>query len=328
MSRAQGEHRDRDRDRNQDRGNTGRDRHRHRDKDRDWDTNERQGSYSEKKKVSRFDERFSDGRSPRRRSRSRSRSRSPPHRSHRASDDRRGWDREQEQPPMDNDKSDLYSQDNLRTHHDQDKHSRKRERNEESGRGVWNAPAKEQWGNVGKEAEIDQLKNPAVPEEEKAKANFGLTGALAKDIETGNMKKGQVLKFTEPLDAALPTKQWRFYVFKGDEVIETLYIHRQSVYLIGRDDRIADIITLHESCSKQHAVVQFREMQRLDSRKSSDESQAEVRPYLMDLGSANKTFLNGKEIEEARYYELREKDVIRFGASSREYVLLHSSSAT
>ena len=37
--------------------------------------------------------------------------------------------------------------------------------------------------------------------------------------------------------------------------------------------------------------------------------------------------MNGNEIEDSRYYELREKDSIRFGGSSREYVLLHDSSA-
>ena len=47
----------------------------------------------------------------------------------------------------------------------------------------------------------------------------------------------------------------------------------------------------------------------------------------MDLGSTHKTFMNGKEIEDSRYYELRERDSITFGGSSREYLLLHDSSA-
>jgi smad nuclear-interacting protein 1 len=47
----------------------------------------------------------------------------------------------------------------------------------------------------------------------------------------------------------------------------------------------------------------------------------------MDLGSTHKTFLNKVEIENSRYYELREKDTITFGGSSREYLLLHETSA-
>ena len=52
-----------------------------------------------------------------------------------------------------------------------------------------------------------------------------------------------------------------------------------------------------------------------------------VRPYLMDLGSTNGTCVNGEKLEPARYVELLEGDVIRFGLSSREYVLLHDRSA-
>jgi smad nuclear-interacting protein 1 len=47
----------------------------------------------------------------------------------------------------------------------------------------------------------------------------------------------------------------------------------------------------------------------------------------MDLGSVHGTFLNGSKIDDGRYYELREKDAIHFGASSREYVLLNESSS-
>lgn len=53
-----------------------------------------------------------------------------------------------------------------------------------------------------------------------------------------------------------------------------------------------------------------------------------VRPYIIDLGSGNGTYLNNQRIEAQRYYELKEKDVIKFGFSSREYVLLHEFSDT
>lgn len=42
----------------------------------------------------------------------------------------------------------------------------------------------------------------------------------------------------------------------------------------------------------------------------------------MDLESTNKSYLNGNEIEPARYYELREEDILKFGESQREYVLM------
>ena len=51
-----------------------------------------------------------------------------------------------------------------------------------------------------------------------------------------------------------------------------------------------------------------------------------VLPYIIDLGSSNGTYLNNTRIEPQRYYELKEKDVVKFGYSSREYVLLHENS--
>jgi smad nuclear-interacting protein 1 len=42
----------------------------------------------------------------------------------------------------------------------------------------------------------------------------------------------------------------------------------------------------------------------------------------MDLESTNGTFLNGDKIEGARYYEIREKDIVKFGESLREYVFM------
>lgn len=53
-----------------------------------------------------------------------------------------------------------------------------------------------------------------------------------------------------------------------------------------------------------------------------------VKPYIIDLGSGNGTYLNNQRIDPQRYYELKEKDVLKFGFSSREYVLLHEFSDT
>lgn len=46
------------------------------------------------------------------------------------------------------------------------------------------------------------------------------------------------------------------------------------------------------------------------------------RPYLIDLESTHGTFLNGKRIEPGRFVQLLPKDIIKLGASTREYVFL------
>ena len=45
----------------------------------------------------------------------------------------------------------------------------------------------------------------------------------------------------------------------------------------------------------------------------------------MDLGSTNGTHLNGERIDDSRYVELREKDSLKFGSSSRDYVLMNAT---
>ena len=131
-----------------------------------------------------------------------------------------------------------------------------------------------------------------------------------------------MLLHNEPPEARRPGARWRLYVFKNGEPLgEPLCVHRQSRYLCGRERRVADVPIDHPSCSKQHAVLQYR----LTEKETPDGlMETAVRPYLMDLGSTNGTYLNGERMEPQRYYELLEKDLLKFGNSSREYVFLKS----
>ncbi len=160
------------------------------------------------------------------------------------------------------------------------------------------------------------------PEKEKEKPNFELSGKLTEDTNT---YRGVVIKYSEPREARKPKKRWRLYPFKGEEVLPVLHIHRQSAYLLGRDRRVADIPVDHPSCSKQHAALQYRLVpyEREDGTRGR-----RVRLYVIDLGSANGTYVNNKRIDPERYVELMEKDVLKFGFSTREYVLLPETADT
>lgn len=113
------------------------------------------------------------------------------------------------------------------------------------------------------------------------------------------------------------------YPFKGETELPVLYIHRQSGFLIGRDRKICDVAVDHPSCSKQHAALQFR---LVPYEREDGSTGKRVRPYIIDLESANGTFVNNNKIDSKKYVELLEKDVIKFGFSTREYVLLHEAS--
>jgi len=160
------------------------------------------------------------------------------------------------------------------------------------------------------------------PPEDKTKPNFGPSGLLAAATNTVKHSDGTstLLKYNEPPEARRPLVGWRLYVFKGDEQVDLLHIHRQSAYLIGRDRTVTDIPLEHPSCSKQHAVIQYRLVQQQDG---SGNSKGVIKPFVIDLESTNGTHVNGEAIPTSRYYELKASDVIKFGTSNREYVLLH-----
>lgn len=187
-------------------------------------------------------------------------------------------------------------------------HHRRRRRDDRDNDGDY------EWGKRD-----DRSKDDDKDSADKEKPNFGLSGKLAEDT---NKVNGVVIKYAEPPEARIPKKRWRLYPFKGEQSLPTLYIHRQSCYLIGRDRKICDIPVDHPSCSKQHAALQYRLM----PYERNDGSEGKrVIPYIIDLESANGTFLNNKQIDPKKYHQLMEKDVLKFGFSTREYVILHEN---
>ena len=86
---------------------------------------------------------------------------------------------------------------------------------------------------------------------------------------------------------------------KGDDLLDTFHISKQSAYLFGRERQVADIPVDHPSLSKQHAVLQYRA---LPTRSElGGPTKLRCKPFLMDLESTNGTFINGVRLESARY---------------------------
>ncbi|KAK4685420.1 smad nuclear-interacting protein 1, partial [Tremellales sp. Uapishka_1] len=125
------------------------------------------------------------------------------------------------------------------------------------------------------------------PSIEPEKPNFGNSGLLAKETNT---VKGVQLKYNEPPEARKPLKNWRLYVFKG----------------------------------KEQVAIQYRQ---ITEKNEFGDSTTTIKPFIIDLDSTNGTHVNDQEIPKSRYYELRNSDVLKFGTSSREYVLLHEEAA-
>ncbi|KAH6847393.1 SMAD/FHA domain-containing protein [Chaetomium sp. MPI-CAGE-AT-0009] len=161
------------------------------------------------------------------------------------------------------------------------------------------------------------------PEKPKEKPNFGNSGVLAAASNSVTQADGTTitLKYHEPPEARKPPPRdsWKLFVFKGQDIVDTIELGTRSCWLVGRDVAVVDLPAEHPSLSKQHAVIQFRYTEK---RNEFGDKIGRVKPYLIDLESANGTMLNGEKVPESRYLELRNKDMVQFGSSTREYVLM------
>ncbi|KAA6400081.1 MAG: putative smad nuclear-interacting protein 1 [Streblomastix strix] len=158
---------------------------------------------------------------------------------------------------------------------------------------------------------------------QKEQPNFRPSGNL---VNEGCYYKGIYLKWDNPQDVCLPKAKWRIYVLKGDDIVEEpIQIHKNTSFLFGRDKRIADIPIQHLSTSMQHAVLHFRLIDVIDK---DSKTTKRVKPFIVDLNSTNGTFLNGEKLVPNNFYEIREKDIVKFGQSTRDYVFLTEESVS
>lgn len=162
----------------------------------------------------------------------------------------------------------------------------------------------------------------------KERPNFKASGLLAAEtnkvtVGAGNKTQDIILKYHEPPEARKPPsrEQWQIFVFKGTskEPLETIPLYSRSCWLMGRELAVADLPVEHPTCSKQHAVFQFRHITKTND---YGEKKDRVGLYLLDLESSHGTFLNDEKISSARYVECHSGDVVKFAESSREYVLI------
>lgn len=177
------------------------------------------------------------------------------------------------------------------------------------------SPLSDQQASFDKSRQGTGKSNPSdAPKKDKEKPNFENTGLLAAASNTVN---SVVLKYTEPVDSRLPPahSRWRLFTFKDGQIVgNPLDLNAQPTWLIGRDRLVADIPVDHPSCSKQHAVIQFRSVAK---KNEFGDRVGGVKPYVIDLESANGTFLNKMKLEERRFVEMREGDLLMLGESTR-----------
>ncbi|KAG9448600.1 hypothetical protein H6P81_008565 [Aristolochia fimbriata] len=102
-----------------------------------------------------------------------------------------------------------------------------------------------------------------------------------------------------------PCHSYSLEVLKDGLIVDQFDVSAKGAYMFGRVD-LCDFVLEHPTISRFHAVLQF---------KGSGDA------YIYDLGSTHGTFINKNQIKKRIYAELHVGDVIRFGHSSRLYLL-------
>jgi len=133
-------------------------------------------------------------------------------------------------------------------------------------------------------------------------------------------------EYSAPPWAGTPAEEFSLECLKGGAIVERLELSRRSHYILGRHGEQAHHVLMHPTVSRLHAVLQFAA--NADGDASASTSASTPSPpepaaplYLYDLGAAHGTFLNKRRVEARTYIGLRVGDMLRFGQSTRLYIV-------
>lgn len=144
--------------------------------------------------------------------------------------------------------------------------------------------------------------NPPLPE------NPGSSDAATTNTDSAAQSQPQsqnVVPYTIPPWSEAPCHEYSFEVLKEGAIVDQFDVYEKGAYMFGRVD-LCDFVLEHPTISRFHAVLQFN--------KNGD-------AFIYDLSSTHGTFVNKNQVKKKVYVELHVGDVIRFGHSSRLYIL-------
>ena len=113
--------------------------------------------------------------------------------------------------------------------------------------------------------------------------------------------------YTPPPWSSLPPVKYVLEVIREGAVLASKPIDAQPHYVLGREPSSAQVVLLHPSVSRAHAVIQHSAV-------------GEV--YVRDLGSTHGTTLNRKRLPPDQFVRLLPGAVLRLGSSSRALTLV------
>lgn len=128
--------------------------------------------------------------------------------------------------------------------------------------------------------------------------------------------KSPPVPYTEPpWGGKAPTSAYALEILKNGTIVDTVPLTQRSYFVVGRLP-VCDVSLEHPSISRYHAVIQYR------SQAGESECVGEENGfYVHDLGSTHGTVVNKNKIPPKTYIRLRVGHVLKFGGSTRLFIL-------
>ena len=132
-----------------------------------------------------------------------------------------------------------------------------------------------------------------------------------KPKESEKKEETPELPYKEPAWSGIPEGHYFLEVLKNGCIVKTINLNEKAYFVVGRLP-VCDIVIEHPSSSRYHAVIQY---------KADESSKGEKGFCIYDLGSTHGTFLNKTAVDPRKFYRLRVGYVLKFGGSSRLFIL-------
>ena len=132
--------------------------------------------------------------------------------------------------------------------------------------------------------------------------------------------------YNEPQWSGLPVEPHTLTVIKNGTVVQEVDVSTKAFHVFGRLPT-CDVPLEHPSISRHHAILQYRPHSGETPPHAGDHhtlfstNPQESGFYIYDLGSTHGTFLNKTKVQPRCYYRMRVGQMVRFGGSSRLFVL-------
>lgn len=125
------------------------------------------------------------------------------------------------------------------------------------------------------------------------------------------------LQYTVPESSATPPIEYTLEVLRNGSIIDYIALSNRPYTVFGRAPD-SDTVLEHPTISRYHAIVQY---------KAEFENGQPAGLYIYDCGSTHGTFVNKKRLEPKVYVRIKIGYIIKFGQSTRLYLVQGDSTA-